>query len=199
MSRASRRPPPRPPARAPSARRPRGARSLRTLAVLALFVVALVVWQALATRGWQPAQATLGEIETQVTPAVDLRRLHVRLGRRRHASYTYRYQVGARSYEGREEGAPPASRLTVYYDPADPARSQVGPPRTGMALALSGTSLALLAAISWLARRRARARKPGWGAVPAASADARRALGDQMMHDGRLVSGVEGARLPEEV
>ena len=105
MSRAARRPPPRPPAPAPSVRRSRAARSLRALAVLALLIVAVVVWQAVATRGWQPAQATVGEIETQVAPAVDLRRLHLRWGRRRREAYTYRYQVGAASYEGREEGA----------------------------------------------------------------------------------------------
>ena len=119
-------------------------------------VVVVVVWQALATRGWQPAQATVGEIETRVAPAVDLRRLHLRFGRRRHASYTYRYQVGNETYQGSEEGTPPASRLTVYYDPEDPARSQVGPPKTGVALAVSGLSLALLAAGAWLARRRGR-------------------------------------------
>jgi hypothetical protein len=156
MSRAARRPPPRPPAALLPARRSRSARSLRTLAVLALMVVAVVVWQALATRGWQPAQAAVGEIETRVAPAVDLRRLHLRFGRRRHESYTYRYRVGNETYQGSEEGVPPASRLTVYYDPEDPSRSRVGPPRTGLALAVSGVSVALLAAGAWLARRRAR-------------------------------------------
>ncbi len=159
MSRAARRPPPRPPVpQGPSSRRPRRARSLRALTVLALLVVAVVLWQTLATRGWLPAQATVGEIETQVAPAVDLRRLHLRFGRHRSAAYTYRYQVGSASFEGREDGAPPASRFTVYYDPADPSRSRVGPPRIGLAVALSGLSLALLAAGAWLARRRARAR-----------------------------------------
>jgi hypothetical protein len=138
-------------------------RSLRTLAILALFVVAVVVWQALSTRGWQPAQATIGEVETQLSPAVDLRRLGLRFGRRRRESYTYRYQVGAMSYQGHEEGAPPASRLTVYYDPADPARSMVGKPRMGAALAVSALSLALLALGFVLARRAQRRREAAAG------------------------------------
>jgi hypothetical protein len=158
MSRASRRPPPR---RSEAPVRPfrdRRERSLRTLAVLVLVVLAIVVWQALATRGWQPAPATVGEFETQLTPAVDLPRLHIRFGRRRREAYTYRYQVGAMSYQGREDGAPPASRLTVYYDPADPGRSVVERPRAGAVVAVSALSLALLA-VGFVLARRARRRR----------------------------------------
>jgi hypothetical protein len=154
MSRASRRPP-RPPAPAPlhPARAGRPARSLRALAVLVVLVTAFVAWQAVATRAWRPAQATVGEVETRVAPFLDLPRLGIRLGRQRHQAFTYRYQVGPMSYEGREDGAPAGSRLVVYYDPADPGHSMVGKPRLGPALAASGASLGLLAAGLWLARR----------------------------------------------
>ncbi len=162
MSSASRRPPQRPPAAPP--RRPRAdrqTRSLRALAVLLLFVIAAVLWQAASTRGWRPAQATVGEVRTEVAPFLDLRRFGIRLGRQRHESYTYSYRVGPASYQGREDGAPAGSRLRVYYDPADPGRSMVGKPRLGPALAASAAAVALLLAGFWLARRARRRRLAG--------------------------------------
>jgi hypothetical protein len=156
MSSASRRPPPRPAAAPPGPPRPRAGRQLRTLralAVLVLFVIGFVLWQAASTRGWRPAQAAVGEVETQIGPWLDLRRFGIHLGRQRRESFTYSYQVGPVTYQGREDGTPAGSRLVVYYDPANPGRSQVGRPRLGPALGASAAAVALLALGFWLARR----------------------------------------------
>ncbi len=153
MSSAARRPPQRPPPPAPPPRADRQTRSLKALAVLVAFVIVAVLWQTASTARWQPAQATVGSVESQVAPFVDLRRFGIHFGRQRHESFTYRYRVGAAHFEGREDGAPAASRLVVYYDPAEPGHSQVGRPSLGPALGASAAALALLALAFWLARR----------------------------------------------
>jgi len=158
MSSASRRRPPARPSTVPSLRDRRSfrSRSLRTLAVLLLFVLAVLVWQALRTRDWLPAQATVAQVETQVAPFFDLRRIGLHFGRQRRESFTYRYQVGARTYDGHEDGAPSASRLVVYYDPAEPSSSIVGRPRIGPVLAAAAAGVALLAVAFVVAGRAGR-------------------------------------------
>jgi len=158
MSSASRRRPPARPSAVPPLRDRRSfrSRSLRTLAVLLLFVLAVLVWQALRTRDWLPAQATVAQVETQVAPFFDLRRVGIHFGRQRRESFTYRYQVGARSYDGHEDGVPSASRLVVYYDPAEPSSSIVGRPRIGPVLAAAAAGVALLAVAFVVAGRAGR-------------------------------------------
>jgi len=129
------------------------------LAVLLLLVLALVVWQWLNTRGWTAAQASVAEVRTEVAPFLDMRRFGIHWGRQRHQSFTYRYEVGGATYSGSEDGAPPASRLTVYYDPAEPARSILERPRAGRVVAVAALSLALLAVGFGVARQARRRRE----------------------------------------